>query len=91
MYNEGLLSQPGTKKLMSIKEIRNRLINKNVYKGTIDEWMLKYNYDLRDEAFLRDILKNIKSNLAKKQKFLLKFLIRKKDLLHESISVLAKH
>lgn len=87
IYNKCLyeINQNKDKKL-TLKELRKRVINNDNYKEK-DQWMLKYEYDLRDEA-LQDLLKNIKSNLEKGKKFEIKYK-RKKDK-ENSISVLSK-
>lgn len=87
IYNKCLYEMNKNKdKKLTLKELRKRIINNDNYKEK-DQWMLKYEYDLRDEA-LQDLLKNIKSNLEKGNKFEIKYK-RKKDK-ENSISVLAK-
>jgi transposase len=74
----------------SIKYLREKIINNANYKNK-NQWMLEYNYDLRDEA-LSDLLKNIKSNKAKGKKFDIHFKSRKEEYIKgASLSILAKH
>ncbi len=86
IYNKALtiINQNKDKKLTK-KELRELVINDSNYQDK-DQWVLNYEYDLRDEA-LSDLLKNLKSNLAKGDKFQLKYLSKKRD---NSLSVLSK-
>ena len=89
VYNQCLnkVKQIGTK--ISIKELRETVINNiNFEKENI--WMKDYEYDLRDEA-LRDLVKNVSSNIAKGGLFNMKFKSKKEENRKvDSISVLAK-
>ena len=69
-----------------IDSLRNKIINEetNIYKH--QKWLSDYHYDLKDEA-IRNYLFNVKSNMAKGNKFKISF----KQKGNESISILAKH
>jgi IS605 OrfB family transposase len=74
----------------TLKFLRSKVINNENYINE-NQWMLEYNYDLRDEA-LQDLLKNIKSNKAKKKLFKIHFKRRKDEYIKgASLSILAKH
>jgi transposase len=87
LYNKGDLKKNEKGTLLPIKELRQRLIN-NVNFEEENQWMLEYDYDLRDEA-LRTFRKNVISNLKKKKKFKMRFKSKRTDPC-ESISVLKK-
>ena len=70
----------------TLKSLRKHVIN-NCNFTTENKWMLKYEYDLRDEA-VRDLLKNIKSNNEKGNKYTIKYINKKNN--SESLSVLSK-
>ena len=63
LYRNGTLKKNKKGTLIPIKEHRALLINNDNFK-TENKWMLKYDYDLRDEA-LRTFRKNVKNNLKK--------------------------
>ena len=89
IYNK-CLEKIKNDKLTTIKELRAAVINDINYISK-NKWVKEYHYDLRDEA-LRDLLKNIKSNIAKGEIFNIKFKSRKDEYTKNiSISVLKKH
>ena len=67
------------------KMLRKLVINEINYKHE-NQWMLDFEYDLRDEA-MRDMLKNLTSNIAKGKGFDLKFKSKKEK---ETLIVLSK-
>lgn len=87
IYNKCLESYKNG--VTTLKGLRESVIKNQNYMDK-NQWMLKYDFDLRDEA-LQDLLKNIKSNKAKNKNFQMKFK-SKKDMMQysESISVLSK-
>lgn len=90
IYNKCLDAIINKKIKASLSELRKCIIN-NINFKTENSWMLEYHYDLRDES-LRDLLKNIKSNLAKDKNFKMKFMSKKASkITGDSISVLGKH
>jgi putative transposase len=70
----------------TLSELRKHVINNCNFEEK-NQWMLNYEYDLRDEA-VRDLLKNIKSNKEKGVSFKLKYI--SKNFNTQSISVLSK-
>ena len=62
IYNKALnyYKETGT---LDIKTLRTKVINNKLYTKE-NQWVLDYDYDLKDEA-LRDMIKDVKSNLAK--------------------------
>lgn len=72
--------------ILDIKTLRLKFINNPNYVKE-NKWMLDIPYSVRDEA-LRDLLKNYKSNFAKKVHFQIRY---KKRKLCNSISVLSKY
>lgn len=91
-YNQALSHvQKGEK--INLKNLRNLCVNNNNFANE-NCWVKETPYDVRDES-LRDLIKNYKSNLAKKKKnpgkmhkFSLKFKSRKRD---DSIVINKKH
>ena len=75
----------GTK--LNLKEYRKSIINNENFTKS-NQWMLDYDYDLRDEA-LKDFFKNVESKKAKGKKFDIKYK-SKHTKTKESISVLSK-
>ena len=73
-------------KFPNIKIIRSNVVNAELYTATNLSWVLNYDYDLRDEA-VRDLISNYKTNIAKGNKFDIKF--KSKRNTDASISVLA--
>lgn len=89
VYNRCLEYIKNNKKY-TIKSLRAAVINDINFENN-NQWVKKYHYDLRDEA-LRDCLKNISSNIAKGDKFSMKFKSRKNEhRTNTSLSVLKKH
>lgn len=88
IYNK-CLSELKINEKVTLKELRKKYINAENYQSEDLKWMLKYNYDLRDDA-ARDVMKNNSSNLAKGKRFSLKFKSKKTDK-KDSISILSKH
>jgi putative transposase len=79
-----------TSGLITSKNLREKIINNKNYED-VNKWMLGIPYDVRDEA-MRDLLKNYKSNFAKKNKnitFDIKFKSKKDST--ESMNILSKH
>ena len=89
IYNNVLSYLKTQPKIPPIKVLRAQFVNDGAYKNTENEWMLEYEYDIRDEA-LRDILKNYKSNIAKGEKFKLRYKKKVNDKKHCSMSVMNK-
>ena len=87
IYNSCLYHIKTEKAKISLKALRELFIKNHNYKTPDKEWMLKYTFDLRDEA-LRDLMKNLNSNFKKGTQFDLKY-IRKKDAT-QSMSILKK-
>ena len=87
LYRNGTLKKNDKGILIPIKDHRALLINNCNFENE-NQWMLNYDYDLRDEA-LRTFRKNVISNLKKKKPFQMKFKSRKRDF-KDSISVLQK-
>ena len=77
-------------KVPSKKELRSWIINNENFQNE-NQWMLEYNYDLRDEA-MNDLLKNISSNIAKGKSFDMNFKSVKQERSQGwSLSVLSKY
>ena len=87
IYNTCLHYIKTEKTKISLKALREMFIKNHNYSTPDKEWMLKYTFDLRDEA-LRDLMKNLNSNFKKGTHFDLKY-IRKKDPA-QSMSILKK-
>jgi len=89
LYNkalEYLNKNPKTEK--TIQVLRNQFINSECNFVKNNSFLSEINYEIKDEA-LRDLIKNYKSNFAKKKAFKLKF--RSKKYSSDSFSVLSKH
>jgi putative transposase len=86
IYNKCVERYNITKKFDLLEYRKNIINNENFIKE--NQWMLAYEYDLRDEA-VRDFKKNLSSNYAKGKFFQIKFK-SKKIKTTESISVLSK-
>lgn len=89
IYNK-CLEKIKNNKITTLKALRSAVINEINY-NEHNKWVKEYHYDLRDEA-LRDLLKNINSNIAKGEIFNIQFKSRKDEYTKNvSMSVLKKH
>lgn len=86
VYNKCLAMFKQNNKI-TLKQLRKSIINNENFKD-VNQWMLNYDYDLRDEA-IRDFIKNVKSNKEKQQDFKIHFK-SKRFKKHVSLSVLSK-
>jgi len=88
IYNRCLYHLKFVNPKASLDQLREKFIHNKNYK-TENTWMLEKSvYDLRDEA-LRDLINNLRSNLAKGTKFSIQFKTKKDPI--QSLSILGKY